>query len=246
MSGPTYGTMQRLATVSLREQAAQVLRANVMSGQLVPGEIYSVATLAEGLGVSATPVREALLDLASTGLVEPIRNRGFRVLVADEADLDEISELRILLEVPGIRRVVERASDEEILALQPTVAAIEGASREHDIAAFLVADRDFHVGLLELAGNGRLTRLVAQLRDQTRLMGLSALTEAGNLDASAREHADVLAAVRERDADRAESLMRRHLEHTRGIWAGRDEAAGLTAGSPAPSTTDRGTDRPRS
>jgi DNA-binding GntR family transcriptional regulator len=223
MIPPASGTMQPLATVSLREQAAQVLRANVMSGQLVPGEIYSVATLAQELGVSATPVREALLDLASAGLVEPIRNRGFRVLLADDDDLDEISELRILLEVPGIRRVVERATDEEILALQPTVAAIEAAALDHDIAAFLVADRDFHVGLLELAGNRRLTQMVAQLRDQTRLMGLPALSAAGNLDASAREHADVLDAVGNRDPELAEALMRRHLEHTRGIWAGRAE-----------------------
>jgi DNA-binding GntR family transcriptional regulator len=215
--------MRPLETKSLREQASEVLRANVVSGQLVPGRIYSVATLAQDLGVSATPVREALLDLTSSGLVEPVRNRGFRILTADDADLDEISQLRMMLEVPAVRRVVERASDEEIEALRPTVEAIEAAAAAGDVAAFLTADRAFHLGLLELTGNRRLLRLVAQLRDQTRLTGLSALAGAGALEASTREHGAVLDAVRERDADRAERLMRRHIEHTRGIWAGHAE-----------------------
>jgi DNA-binding GntR family transcriptional regulator len=216
-------SMRRLEATSLREQASQVLRANVVSGELVPGRIYSVATLAQGLGVSATPVREALLDLASSGLVEPVRNRGFRILVADEADLDEIGQLRMMLEVPGVRRVVERASDAEVEALRPTVEAIEAAAADGDLSAFLTADRAFHLGLLELTGNRRLLRLVAVLRDQTRLTGLSALAAAGKLQASAAEHAGVLDAVRDRDADLAERLMRRHLEHTRGVWAGQAE-----------------------
>jgi DNA-binding GntR family transcriptional regulator len=216
--------MKPLTAVSLREQARQVLRASILSGRLVPGEIYSIGALAEQFGVSATPVREAMLDLSSAGLVEPLRNRGFRVLQADDRDLDEISTLRIMLEVPAIRRVVERASDEEIDALEPTVTAIEQAVARDDLAQFLVADRDFHLGLIELADNRRLVALVAQLRDQTRLMGLAALAGAGHLDASAEEHRAVLEAIRARDADRAEALMRRHLEHTRGIWAGRPEA----------------------
>jgi DNA-binding GntR family transcriptional regulator len=215
--------MRPLETKSLREQASEVLRANVVSGELAPGRIYSVATLAQDLGVSATPVREALLDLTSSGLVEPVRNRGFRVLTADDDDLDEIGQLRIMLEVPAIRTVVERGSEEDIQALRPTLDAIGAAAAAGDVPAFLAADRAFHLGLLELTGNGRLLRLVAQLRDQTRLTGLSALARAGALDASAREHCAVLDAVRERDADRAERLMRRHLEHTRGIWAGQIE-----------------------
>ncbi len=70
-----------------------------------------------------------------------------------------------------------------------------------DVAGFLVADREFHLGLLELLGNRRLVRLVAQLRDQTRLVGLTELAREGNLTASAREHRDILTALRTRDAD---------------------------------------------
>jgi DNA-binding GntR family transcriptional regulator len=207
----------------LREQAGQVIRASIIAGELEAGEIYSASVLAERLGVSPTPVREAMLDLASGGLVEPVRNRGFRVLTPDERDLDEISELRLMLEVPAMRRVVELAADAQLEELESVVARIEARADEGDVAAFLLADREFHLGLLEIVGNGRLLRLVAQLRDQTRLAGIKELAREGNLTASAREHRVILDALRARDADRAEALMRTHLIHTRGIWAGRSE-----------------------
>jgi DNA-binding GntR family transcriptional regulator len=213
-----------LRASSLREQAGQVLRASIIGGELEPGEIYSATMLAERLGVSPTPVREAMLDLANAGLVEAVRNRGFRVLTPDDNDLDEIGELRLMLEVPAMRRAVEKASDEEIEALGRPVNDIESAADKRDLAAFLLADREFHLGILEMTGNRRLVRLVEQLRDQTRLSGLKELAETGRLASSAREHREMLEALRARDADRIETLMRVHLEHTRGIWAGRAEA----------------------
>src|ERR1700690_3769887 len=94
---------------NLREQVLQHVRAEIISGQSVPGMMYSVPTLAEELGVSTTPVREALLELARNGLIEPVRNRGFRVVEPTLEDLHELFEVRELLEV--------RAA--EILALRP-------------------------------------------------------------------------------------------------------------------------------
>jgi DNA-binding GntR family transcriptional regulator len=216
--------VKTLKALSLREQAGQVIRAGIISGELEPGEIYSATVLAERLGVSPTPVREAMLDLANAGLVEAVRNRGFRVLTPDERDLDEIGELRLMVEVPATRLVVERASEEELSALERVVVDLESTAEEADLAGFLLADREFHIGLLELTGNRRLVRLVDQLRDQTRLIGLKALAESRRLTASAREHREILEALQARDADRVEELMRVHIVHTRGIWAGRDEA----------------------
>lgn len=200
-----------------------MIRASILAGELRPGEIHSATALAQRLGVSPTPVREAMLDLANGGLVEPVRNRGFRVLTPDERDLDEISELRVMLEPLAMRAVVERATDEQLTDMESVVATIEERAESADVAGFLVADRAFHLGLLELLGNRRLVRLVAQLRDQTRLIGIAELAREGNLTASAREHRDILAALLARDADAAEALMNKHLVHTRGIWAGRSE-----------------------
>jgi DNA-binding GntR family transcriptional regulator len=215
--------MRALTRTSLREEAGRVIRASITAGELEPGEIYSAASLAERLGVSPTPVREAMLDLAHAGLVEPIRNRGFRVLTVADRDLDEISQLRVMLEVPALRDVIANATDAQLAELETPLEAIEAAAAEGDLPGFLLADRDFHLGMLTLGGNGRLVRLVGQLRDQTRLTGLKGLAEAGGLEQSAREHRPILEAVQARDAEQAERLMRAHLEHTRGLWAGRSE-----------------------
>lgn len=212
-------------TSSLRRQAGDALRAGILSGELEPGSIYSATVLAERLGVSATPVREAMLDLAHAGLVEPVRNRGYRIVAPEDRDLDEISELRLLLEVPATRKAAERATDAELAALEAVIDAIESTAAEGDLMGFLLADRRFHLGLLQLAGNRRLVRLVEQLRDQTWLLGLKPLAEAGRLTISAAEHRGILDAMRAHDADLAEALMRAHLEHTRGIWAGHAEEA---------------------
>ncbi|HEX3831064.1 MAG TPA: GntR family transcriptional regulator [Solirubrobacteraceae bacterium] len=213
--------MRPLTTANLRGQAVEMLRASIVAGELEPGEIYSAPALAERLGVSATPVREAMLDLANDGLVEPVRNRGFRVVVVDEDALDEISELRQMLEVPAMAKVVARAGDEELAALFAKVDRIEAAAVQSDAAEFLLADRDFHLGLLILGGNMRLVRLVGQLRNQTRLAGIKVLADSGQLMASALEHRPILEAVCRREAELAQGLMRAHLAHTRELWAGR-------------------------
>jgi DNA-binding GntR family transcriptional regulator len=215
--------MRVLKQTNLREQAKEVIRASIVGGELVSGQVYSATTLSGSLGVSPTPVREAMLDLANEGLVEAIRNRGFRILTMADQDLDEISELRKMLEVPTMRLVVEKAGDAELMALESGVAAIEEAAADKDLPTFLNADRAFHLTLLGLAGNSRLVRLVGQLRDQTRLTGLKRMADAGSLAESATEHRLILEALRARDADRAELLMRHHLDHTRGTWAGRAE-----------------------
>ena len=89
---------------SLREEITELLRAAVMAGELEPGVTYSAPSLAEQFGVSATPVREAMLDLEKEGLVEIVRNKGFRVTSPSPEELDDVTELRALVEVPTIRR----------------------------------------------------------------------------------------------------------------------------------------------
>jgi DNA-binding GntR family transcriptional regulator len=208
---------------NLREEAVEVLRAAILGGELEPGSIHSAVTLAEQLDVSPTPVREAMLELARSGLVEVLPNRGFRVTVVDDQDLDEICELRIMLEVPAMELVIERASDSGLEQLEQPLSELEAAADRNDVPAFLLADRDFHMGLLRLAGNQRMVEIVAGLRDQTRIVGLRSLAAADALQASAVEHRPILEAVRARDVAEAERVMVIHLEHTRGVWAGRDE-----------------------
>jgi DNA-binding GntR family transcriptional regulator len=208
-----------LKRASLRDQALAVLREGMVSGELAPGEIYSVTALANQLGVSASPVREAMLTLVNQGLMEPIRNRGFRVLPIDDSDRREIFELRVLLEIPAMQNL---AGNEEIKGEYDKYAAVSAeivtAAREGDLINYLDADRRFHMGLLAHTTNERLLELVDGLRDQTRLFGLKELSDRGTLTASAEEHLPILDAIVAGDAEATRELMLKHLDHIKGDW----------------------------
>jgi DNA-binding GntR family transcriptional regulator len=214
-------SLLRLEALSLRERAADAIRNGIVTGEIRGGELYSVPTLAARLGVSATPVREAMLDLANEGLVEAVRNRGFRVLELSDDDLDEILEVRIMLEVPAAGRLARGLPVEAEPRLSALVEETEERARSSDVEGFLTADRAFHLALVDLAGNRRLVDLVARLRDQTRLYGLPELLASGILETAAADHRAILAAIVAGDAGQAESRMRSHLEQTtRGVWTG--------------------------
>ncbi|WP_078955437.1 GntR family transcriptional regulator [Streptomyces griseus] len=148
----------------LRDQVGHALRAALTAGELKPGTVYSAPGLAAELGVSATPVREAMLDLAREGLVEPVRNKGFRITEVSERELDQCTELRALIEVPTVGRVTETATTEELEALRPLAEEIVSNAREHNLIGYLEADRQFHLTLLGLSGNDRLVQTVGDLR----------------------------------------------------------------------------------
>ncbi|MGW7577078.1 GntR family transcriptional regulator [Streptomyces sp. NPDC054765] len=208
----------------LRDQVAHQLRAALIAGELRPGSVYSAPGLAADFGVSATPVREAMLDLAREGLVEPVRNKGFRITEVSERDLDQYTEIRALIEVPVIGQVTRTADRAQLEALRPTALEIIAAARAHDLIGYLEADRRFHLELLGLSGNDRLVETVGELRKRSRLYGLTRLDERNQLLPSAEEHRELLDVMLTGDAEAAESCMARHLGHVRSLWArGRDE-----------------------
>ncbi|MEU2434254.1 GntR family transcriptional regulator [Streptomyces sp. NPDC007861] len=208
----------------LRDQVAHALRAALVAGELRPGRVYSAPGLAADFGISATPVREAMLDLAREGLVEPVRNKGFRVTEVSERDLDQYTELRALIEVPTIGHATRIATETQLEALRPVADEIVEHATNHHLIGYLDADRRFHLGLLALAGNDRLVETVGDLRKRSRLYGLTRLDELGMLVASAQEHHELLDLMLAGDVPAAEACMARHLGHVRSLWAqARDE-----------------------
>ena len=208
---------------SLREQVRRALEAALVAGELRAGEIYSAPSLAEEFGVSATPVREAMLDLVKDGFIEVVRNKGFRVLEVSDADLDQISQIRLLLEVPTAVRAAAVLTPENFTRLADVASEITSSASCGDIIGYLDADRRFHLELIATVGNQRLTDLVDRLRLQTRLSGLHNLARTGRLVTSADEHHQILAALQAGDTEAVTRLMNAHIAHTRGLWAGRDE-----------------------
>ncbi|TDU01810.1 GntR family transcriptional regulator [Streptomyces sp. 846.5] len=204
---------------SYRERVAEALRAALIAGELSPGEVYSAPMLAGRFGVSATPVREAMLDLVKEGLVDTVPNKGFRITAVSERQLDEYTHIRSLIEIPVVVGLAATADPAELRALRPAAEEIVTAAAAGDLIAYVEADRRFHLALLALAGNEHLVEVVDDLRKRSRLYGLTALVERGLLKASAEEHLQILDLLLARDEDAVRALMTRHLGHVRGLWA---------------------------
>lgn len=212
--------LRQAEEISLRERVSRALRAAIVSGELRPGEVYSAPALGGLFGVSATPVREAMLDLVRENLVQVVPNKGYRVTTVEESDLDEITELRMLIEPPMAATVTPHIPASDLPELRALAQMIVDQALAGDLIGYTEADRAFHVRLLEYGGNRRITELVSHLRSHTRLYGLAALVQRGELEDSAREHFAILDAVEARDRRRVEALMRAHIRQTRGRWAG--------------------------
>lgn len=208
-----------LHTASMRHQIAESLRASVIAGEMEVGTVYSVPTLAEQFGVSITPVREAMLDLANEGLVEPVRNKGFRVRELSPAELDEILQVRLMLEPAAAAQIAGKVSKSEVQRLRKLADAIVEAAKSQDLIGYVNNDREFHSYLLELTGNETLARTVLTLRDQSRLLGLRHLATQGLLANTTHEHHDMIDAIEAGDAKRASAIVSAHLGHVRTEWA---------------------------
>lgn len=205
---------------SLSAQAKEVLRARIITGEIGADEIYSIPSLAAAFGVSATPIREAMVELVSDGLLEVVPNQGYRVVQLSDHDLDEIFQLRLMLEVPAMSEVSRQSlAPREVKKYLVLARQIEESAETDDEVGFLRTDRAFHLGLLGCLGNVRLVDVVSRLRDQARLYGVPALAKRGELLDSAREHRKIVDAVVAHDHGLVESLTRHHIQHTRGIWA---------------------------
>lgn len=203
---------------SLRGQVAVALRNALISGKLRPGVVYSAPALAEEFGVSATPVREAMIDLVRDGLFEAVRNRGFRVVPLSARDLAELTEIRELVEVPAMARLAGSVPDEAVRRLRVLAEETAVEARTGDLVRFLDADRRFHAALLELTENRTLARTVLDLRSRSRMYGLAKPAPKDDLVAAAAEHAELVEAVAEGDAAKAREIMLRHLDHVRNAW----------------------------
>ncbi|MGW7514998.1 GntR family transcriptional regulator [Streptomyces sp. NPDC054796] len=204
---------------SVRAQILSALRDALLSGELASGEVYSAPALAERFGVSPTPVREAMQQLASEGSVETVPNRGFRVAECSARDLAELAEIRVMLEVPAVLRLARTVPPERWDDLRPLADDTLTAAARGDRSAYAAADRVFHRALLELTGNRRLAEVAedVQLRAQrcparTAAPGAGAKAAcAAELLGEASEHLALLDALQCRDLVTAERVLREHV-----------------------------------
>jgi DNA-binding GntR family transcriptional regulator len=196
---------------SVRGQILDALRAALAAGELTPGEVYSAPALGEQFGVSATPVREAMQQLAIEGAVEVVPNRGFRVVRRGARELAELAEVRALLQVPVILRLARTLPADSWGELRPLAEETARAASAGCRATYGEADRAFHRGMLSLAGNEQLVQIADDLhrRSQLPLTPGPAGTRI-ELMADAAEHIALLDALAAGDLEAVECLMGNH------------------------------------
>lgn len=201
---------------SLTDQAVAAIRQAVRDGALVPGRLYSAYQIADYLGVSRSPVREALMRLAESGMVSFERNRGFRIVLPGPRDIAEVFQLRLLLEVPAARRAADSAaaSPELVAALRAEFDAMRRAAAGHDEPVFMRHDQRLHALIVAATGNSRVVKVVDGLRDLTRLLGASTVDRSRDLDDILAEHLPILDAIAAGDGAAAGRAMAGHITHT--------------------------------
>jgi DNA-binding GntR family transcriptional regulator len=219
-----------LAPASLRERVESSLAAAIISGELEPGTMVSVPVLAAQFAVSATPVREAMLNLEKRGFVESVKNKGFKVTQVSARDLREIAQLRLWLEASAVRLVAERVRGESLEPLREMACRVSESAESGDREAYLVAHSEFHRALLALTGNQRLVEMVAELRRQTRMIGLANQHPSEEILHSAAEHLKLLDLLERGDADAAERFMAGHIGLMLGKRDNQEEESAATEG----------------
>jgi DNA-binding GntR family transcriptional regulator len=199
---------------SLKAQIYESLRNAIVDGRLVAGNLYSVQSLATDLGVSRTPVREALIDLEARSMVSFERNQGVRILQTSAHDLKEILTLRILLEVPATFRATQQVTNEVLQKLKTLLDEGEEHMKSGDHQRVLELDRHFHATVMEASGNRRLAEYVDHLRDLIVIRGLYTADVQRGLHQYRGQHAQIYRAMKRGDAKGAAKAMKSHLMTT--------------------------------
>ncbi|WP_030736323.1 GntR family transcriptional regulator [Streptomyces sp. NRRL S-31] len=209
---PGAGPRAAVQRSSVRGQILDALRTALATGELKPGEVHSAPVLGERFGVSATPVREAMQQLALEGAVEVVPNRGFRVVERGARELAELAEVRALLEVPVMLRLARTVPAERWTELRPLAEETVRAAAMGCPAGYAESDRAFHRELLALSGNEQLVRIADDLHRRAQWPPVR--HGRADLVADAAEHMALLDALAVGDLDVVRGLMGEHFAGT--------------------------------
>ncbi|MEY9995284.1 DNA-binding GntR family transcriptional regulator [Streptomyces sp. V4I8] len=198
---------------SVRGQVLDALRTALVTGELMPGVVYSAPALGDRFGVSATPVREAMQQLAQEGAVEVVPNRGFRVVERGARELAELAEVRALIEIPVMLRLARTVPAERWAELRPLAEATVRAASTGCRATYAETDRTFHRAVLSLCGNEQLVQIADDLHRRAQWPLETHARPSGrhaDLLADAAEHMALLDALIAGDVDGVRVLVGGH------------------------------------
>jgi DNA-binding GntR family transcriptional regulator len=201
--------------IALAEQAYTQLKAELHDFLWLPGERASELEIANRLGMSRTPVREALFRLRNEGFLEVEAKAGWTVKPIDFARIDQIYDLRIVLETASIARLAQRDEDPPELQALKDVWLVPAAERLTDGRQVGARDGLFHARWVAAAGNGEIVRVHQEVTERIRIVRRLDFTRGDRIDATYQEHAKILRAVMQRKTDVAQTLLKSHIEQSK-------------------------------
>ena len=199
----------------LRDVVFNTLRQAILKGELKPGERLMEIALAEKLGVSRTPIREAMRKLELEGLVVMIPRRGAQVANITEKDLNDVLEVRIALENVAIEKACTRMSEEDMGRLWLAAKEFERTMAEGNLVRLAEADVEFHEIIYRASDNKRLNQVLNNLREQIYRYRVEYLKEEETRNVLVKEHEELTKAIRQRDVKKAQEISFRHIENQR-------------------------------
>ena len=192
----------------------QQLKRDVSDFKLVPGDRFTETEISERLGVSRTPVRQALFRLQQEGFVEVLFRSGWRVLPFDFDQFEELYDLRQVLETTAVHRLCEGAAeiDQSQLEALAAIWLVSPALRSQDAAQVALWDEIFHCALVAAAGNAEMARVHRDVTDRIRVIRRLDFTKQPRIDATYDEHGKILLAIQHKRGDQAALLLRTHIQ----------------------------------
>ncbi len=197
----------------LRELVFESLREAIISGRLRPGQRLMEIQLAEELGVSRTPVREAIRKLELEGLVLMIPRKGAYVAEISMKDIADVFEIRRALEGLAARLAAERSTEEEVDRLERLLFQIAEKAAGNDLDACVELDTQFHAQLMAASHNPRLSQLLGNLYEQIQRFRSTSLSHPGRIKLALEEHKKIVDAISQRNAKLAQALAYEHIEN---------------------------------
>ncbi len=202
---------------SAKDKIFQSLRADIISQRLKPGQAIREDELAQKYGVSRTPIREMLRRLEHEDLVRIVPNVGVYVSELTPKDIEEVLDLRIWLETAAARAAASRVTEENFKQLDEIDKLLDLAVEKQDSIVSFDADGKLHDLILVTAGNVRARRIINNLLGQIHRIRFISGHKPGRINTTVAEHKQIIAALLERDPDKAAEAMRIHLVHTKEL-----------------------------
>ena len=198
---------------SLGGQIFNRIRDDILSGNYTPGEELKEATLGKQLGVSRTPVREALRQLDLEGLVEIAPNRGAKVIGISRKDVEDIYHMRARLEGLAARKAAEQIKEEELAELEVVILLSEFHVKKPESKQMVRLDGRFHEIMYRASGSRMLEHVLTDFLHYVKMARSHSVKTEHRAQESVKEHKRILEAIRQRDGDLAEQLANEHIQH---------------------------------